>query len=58
MSAGIQESACLLQTREPLSSVGQSSLVDIKDCNLRSAGLYIILVEIVPACIPSITKCA
>ena len=52
----MREHACLLQTHEPLSSVGQGSLVDIKDCNLRSARLYFLLVEEVPASVSCVTK--
>ncbi len=44
-----QASACLLQTGEPLSAVGQSSLIDVKDCDLRPVWLNIALVKEIPA---------
>ena len=42
-------SAYPLQAREPLSPIGQSGLVNVKDSNLRPVRLYVVRVEEVPA---------
>ena len=55
-----QGSADLSHACEPLSSVGQSSLIDVKNCNLRPVWLDIRLVKEFPACTSTITasRCA